>query len=199
MSAWTARTIVCALLCMFGCSSDAAVESLDSGANAGWADDTEGAEALVRPGGDMSARSNAPFDVLMGTGRQRYMPLFDEDIMYLELGHQGLQHVLVSIRLMGLPQGRYVVDFQLVREDAGAVSEPARVRLPFTELSDGSGAELLGYTLVVADPVLGVGHDAVLRVAVEGPDGGIGMAERRVHVEWAPDGWNPDGYWNPDA
>ena len=199
MKEWTAQAIVCALLCTLGCGSDAAVESLDSGANAGRADYMVGAEVSMRPGGDMSARSNAPFDVLMGTGRQRYMPLFDGDIMYLELGHQGLQHVLVSIRLMGLPQGRYVVDFQLVREDAVAVSEPARVRLPFAELSDGSGAELLGYTLVVADPVLGVGHDAILRVAIEGPEGGIGMAERRVHVEWAPDGWNPDGYWNPDA
>jgi len=134
----------------------------------------------------------ASFGVVLGTGRNRLMPLSDGDVLYLELGHQGLQHVLVSIRLSGLPQDRYVVDFQLIRDDGIAVSEPARVRLPFVALSDGSGVELLGYTLVVVEPALGIGRDAVLRVSVEGPNGEFGRDERRVRVEWAPHGWNPD-------
>lgn len=141
---------------------------------------------------DAATIPDAPFDVLVGTGRETYVPIVDGDTMFLELGHQGLQHVLVSIRLLGLPEDRYFVDFQLVRNDGVAVSEPSRVRVPFSEMPDGSGSELLGYTLVVADPELGVGHDGVLRVAVEGPEGNVAMDERAVHVEWAPEGWNPD-------
>ena len=141
---------------------------------------------------DSTLVSEATFEATLGTGRETYMPLDDGDTLFLELGHQGLQHVLVSIRLHGLPQDRYTVDLVLVREDGVAVSEPAHVRLPFALMADESGVELLGYTLVVVDPVLGVGHDALLRIAVEGPEGDIAVDERNVHVEWAPEDWNPD-------
>jgi len=132
------------------------------------------------------------FDVTLGTGRNSHVALADGDILYLEYGNQGLQHVLVSIRIADLPQARYRVDFSLVRDDGVAISEPAWVRVPFAAVPDGAGVELTGYQLVVIDPALGIGRNATLRVVVEGPDGGLGWDERGVRVEWAPDGWDPD-------
>ena len=153
---------------------------------------TEDAGSILFDEFDRALVSEASFEATLGTGRETYMPLVDGDTLFLELGHQGLQHVLVSIRLHGLPQDRYTVDLLLIREDGVAVSEPAHVRLPFALMADESGVELLGYTLVVVDPVLGVGHDALLRIAVEGPEGDVAVDERNVHVEWAPEDWNPD-------
>lgn len=145
---------------------------------------------------DSAAESHSEipaFDVVVGTGRQTFVPLNGKDTLYLEQGSQGLQHVLVSIRIDGLPQARYAVDFSLVRNDGVAVSEPAWVKVPFASQSDGIGVELLGYQLVVADPALGVEQDGVLRIEVEGPDGTRGSDERAVHIAWAPVGWEPDG------
>ena len=154
-------------------------------------DDARSLQTLA-DGMELTALPEASFDVILGTGRETYVPIVNGETMYLERGNQGLQHVLVSIRLPGLPQDRYLVDFQLVRNDGVPVSEPARVRLPFNTMADGSGVELLGYTLVVADPALGVGYDGVLRVTVEGPDDEVAAYQRNIHVEWAPVDWNPD-------
>ena len=187
MRLWAIWTVLAVLLCVAGCSDDAAERpGAASGEPVFEADAFSGSVADAMTGPD------APFDLTVGTGRNTHMPLSDGDTLHLELGHQGLQHVLVSIQLVGLPQDRYPVDFQLIRNDGVAVSEPTRVRLPFIATQDGSGAELLGYTLVVLEPALGVGHDAVLRVAVEGPEGGVVADQREVHVEWAPEGWDPD-------
>ena len=195
MNRWASRLLCGVLFGVVGCADDTAV---DASAPASHATESpispteDAAEAAGLDERDEQNSSEASFDVIVGTGRDTHVPIDEGDTVYLELGHQGLQHVLVSLRLIGLEQARYVVDFTLIRDDGVSVSEPSRVRLPFSALPDGSGVELLGYTLVVADPALGVGHDAVLRVAVDGPDGEVATDERRVHVEWAPEGWDPD-------
>jgi len=185
MRASAARLLISLLLCVAGCGAETPTEATQN-SNA-----TE-LSSNGEKGTGSPTLSNASFDVNLGTGRNTYMPLVNGDTLHLELGHQGLQHVLVSIRLMGLPKARYSVDFLLVRDDGVNVTEPVRVRLPFNSMSDGMGVQLLGYTLVIVEPALGVGHDAVLRVAVEGPEGEIAVDERSVRVEWASDGWNPD-------
>jgi len=195
MMNWIAPVLLSSLLLGFGCGGDSSSEAIDTPLSPEEsADPVLGSEASAGLIDEFDAATipDAPFDMILGTGRETYVPIVDGETLFLELGHQGLQHVLVSVRLFGLPQDRYFVDFQLVRNDGVTVSEPAYVRVPFNDMADGSGAELLGYTLVVADPELAVSHDAVLRVAVEGPEGGIVMDEREVHVEWAPEDWNPD-------
>jgi len=195
MMNWIVPVLLSTLLFGAGCGGDSGPEATDMPPSPeGSTDsvvDSEASAGLIDEF-DAATIPDAPFDMILGTGRETYVPIVDGDTLYLELGHQGLQHVLVSVQLLGLPQDRYYVDFQLVRNDGVTVSEPAYVRVPFNHMADESGAELLGYTLVVADPDLAVGHDAVLRVAVEGPEGGVAMDERKVHVEWAPEGWNPD-------
>ena len=194
MSQWGARWALAALLCAAGCADDPADTSdvaqdaqlVSDGATAGESDTSSETEI------DTANLPQASFEVTLGTGRKTHMPLADGDTLHLELGHQGLQHVLVSIRLDGLPQARYDVDFLLLRDDGVAIAGPTQIRLPFVGMPDGSGAELFGYTLVVMEPDLGVGHDALLSVAVEGPEGDVAMDERSVHVEWAPEGWDPD-------
>ena len=176
-----------------GCGGDTSLEAPDAATSTERiTDEASASSQALNDDMELTALPEASFDVILGTGRETYVPIVNGETMYLELGNQGLQHVLVSIRLPGLPQDRYLVDFRLVRNDGVAVSEPARVRLPFNMMPDGSGVELLGYTLVVAEPSLGVGHDGVLRVTVEGPDEEVAADERNVHVEWAPVDWNPD-------
>ncbi len=192
MSRWATRLLLALLLCANGCDSNTATAPTNTGGSPGSSADTVSGRAASGSSRDQEALPEASFDIVVGTGRNTYMPLSDGDTLYLELGHQGLQHALVSVRALDLAQDRYVVDFKLIRDDGVTISEPARVRLPFKEMADGSGAELLGYTLVVADPALGVGHDGVLRVTVEGPEGGIAVDERNVSVEWAPSDWDPD-------
>ena len=183
------------LAAVLGCGADSHGESTNSSAmvESPMSDsgDIESASTPIEEL-DLSALPEAPFDVFIGTGRETFVPLMDGQTLFLELGHQGLQHVLVSIRVQGLPQDRYVVDFQLTRDDGVAISEPARLRLPFKEIPDEEGVELLGYTLVVGEPSLGVGQSGTLRATVEDPDGLIAADERSVNIEWAPEGWNPD-------
>ena len=183
-----------ALLCAAGCADDAAEisdVSLDTQlvADAGPAAENDTSSGVEL---DTVNLPEASFDVTLGTGRTTHKPLADGDTLHLELGHQGLQHVRVSSRLGGLPQARYDVDFLLLRDDGVAVAGPTRIRLPFIGMPDESGAELFGYTLVVMEPELGVGHSALLSVAVEGPAGDGAMDERSVQVEGAPEGWDPD-------
>ena len=189
------RLMLCLLLCVEGCDGEPQ-SNLSSAQERGQRGAQQLSELRQSAGRSdtiaLGALPEASFDVHLGTGRETHMPPMDGDTLHLELGHQGLQHVLVSIQLSRLPQGRYYVDFILVRGDGVAISEPARVGLPFSAISGGDGVELLGYTLVVVDPALGVGHDAVLRVLVEGPDDEVGADQRSVHVEWAPEGWDPD-------
>lgn len=132
------------------------------------------------------------FEIELGTGRETFQPLDDGDTIYLEAGFQGAQHVLASVRV-ALPEGRYLSDFTLVRADGTQLSEPSRVRVPYAE-SAPEGAALLGYRVVVGNDEVdnAVGEDATLQVVVEDADGGAALDERDVHVEWAPEGWNPD-------
>lgn len=134
--------------------------------------------------------SSAPFTVELGTGRTAFRPVAGDDTLYMENGLQGLQHVLVSLRVVGLDEGRYLTDFALTRDDGLVVSYPAQVRLPFALADD--GVELLGYQLVVREPDAIAGFSGRVRASVEGAGGEVDADERAVQVEWAPEGWDPD-------
>ena len=192
------RWLVALVFLVPGCTESAAESALTDTP----AEDSEGGAADLPRASSLDAANFedaaadigplASFTVTLGTGRKRHVSLVDGDTLYLELGHQGLQHVLVSIRGDGLAQDRHRVEFTLTRADGVAVSQPANVSLPFAALPDGSGAQLLGYQLVIVDPALGVGHSAVLRVGVHGPEDELAVDERTVQLQWAPDGWDPD-------
>jgi hypothetical protein len=140
------------------------------------------------------AGPSSDFPIELGSGRETFQALDDGATLYLERGFQGAQHVLSSVRIEGPASGRYLTTLDLVRDDGTQLSEPSSVSLPYAELDDGSGAELLGYRLVVGNDAVedAIGRDAKVSVVVEVPDVGSAYDERRVHLEWAPDGWDPD-------
>jgi len=51
----------------------------------------------------------------------------------------------------------------------------------------GAGAQLLGVTLVVFDPLPVIGAEADVQVRVQTASGRTGSATLRVRVEWGPD------------
>jgi hypothetical protein len=141
---------------------------------------------------DAGAPLPSDFPLELGTGRETFQPLADGDTVYLEAGFQGLQHVLASVRSDALAEGRYMTDFSLVHTDGTRLSEASRVRAPYADA--GGEVSLTGYRVVVGDDTVdaAVGAQAVLRVVVEDGEGGQAADERRVQVEWAPEGWDPD-------
>jgi hypothetical protein len=141
--------------------------------------------------GEGEGEGEAPFVVELGSGRERFVPLADGDTAFLERGFQGAQHVLVSVRAEDLPEDRYLVNFELVRDDGLLLSEPSRVRVPFE--SNEAGAQITGYRLVVGNEKLedALGSTATLSATVEADLGSSGD-ERQVEVELAPEDYNPD-------
>jgi len=145
----------------------------------------------VDGGDDVVAVSD--FDVELGTGRTVFRPLTAGDDLLLERGFQGLQHVLVGVRTTALTPGRYVVTPELARvRDDVVVSEPTSIRVPLTDGDESGAATFVGMQLVIGEPDGVVGEDCVLHLSVEDDDLGLGFDVVEVHVEWAPDGWNPD-------
>ena len=143
------------------------------------------------PSGEGEGEGEPAFPVEIGSGRERFVALNDGETAFLERGFQGAQHVLVSVRLTGMPQDRYLVDFQLVRDDGLLLSEPSRVRVPFVETAE--GAEVTGYRLVVGNESLddALGASATLSATVEADEGSARDA-REVEVELAPENYDPD-------
>lgn len=133
------------------------------------------------------------FPLELGAGEAAFRPLADGEPFRLVPGFQGLQHVLGSVRAWDIPEDRYVVSLELVREEDGEqVSEPARTRVPLLEQAGGY-VEITGLRAVVPAPAAVVGEPAWLRVEVVGPDDAIARARARAVVEWAPEGYDPDG------
>jgi hypothetical protein len=119
----------------------------------------------------------------LGTGEDRFVPVADGDVLPMERGFQGLQHVWVSVRAHDFDPDRAIVALALTGEvDGTEVTDPQRLRLPF-ELGDGY-AERVGMQLVVPEPDLALNRDLQLSVAVENRAGVAAAAEVRVRVQW---------------
>jgi len=154
---------------------------------------TLGACGPTQGEGDAGVAPSNAFAVELGTGRETFQALAGGDTLYLESGFQGAQHVLVSVRLPELAQGRYLTEFLLARDDGLQLSEPSRTRVPYADEGEG-GAEVTGYRVVVGNDTVedAVDQSATLSVVVEDAEGGTASASHDVHVEWAPEGWDPD-------
>ena len=98
MSRWATRLLLALLLCANGCDGDTATAPTHTGGYLGSSADTASGRSASESRREREALPEATFDILVGTGRNTYMPLSDGDTLYLELGHQGLQHALVSVQ-----------------------------------------------------------------------------------------------------
>lgn len=147
-------------------------------------DHTPGSDAATADAGPAPPPSDFPLDI--GLGERSFDPIAHGDVALLQRGCQGAQHIWIGLRSPSLPPGDHIITLALNRAVDGAEAVPPhQLELPWVAYAD--GAELLGVTLVVFDPLAVVDAEADIHVAVEAPDGRIGRAVRRVRVEWGPD------------
>ncbi len=135
--------------------------------------------------------SGAGIAVEIGVGREGFIALEQGATVRLQRGCQGLQHVLVALRAVGATGERATIDLALER---AADREPVSARYASElawETIDQDAHAIDGMTLVVPEPDLVLGKDAVLRAHIVDELGAIGESERTVRVQWGADDCRP--------
>lgn len=125
------------------------------------------------------------FPLELGGGEDRLTPIADGDEVLLHRGCQGAQHIWISLRAPTLAPALYPVTLAITHPD-GAEAVPAHT-IDFDFAPADPGAELVGVTLVVFDPLAVIGQPVDIHATVETPEGEVGRDTRRVTVEWGPD------------
>ena len=122
--------------------------------------------------------------VRLGSGEVEFVPLSDgAQEVDLVNGIQGGWHVWGSVRVAGLDWTDVRLDFSLSAPGGELVSAPSRTQ---AELSccteddcDGVG-ELVGFPVLVDEPVIAQGRNLTLAVVVTDPEGRTATADRAV-------------------
>lgn len=126
------------------------------------------------------------FVIELGLGAREFVAATTGDRAPLQRGCQGAQHVWISLRSPALAPGDHANVLRAVRVRDGAEVVPTHtLELPWE--AGPAGAELVGVTLVMFDPVAVVGELVDLHAEVVAPDGRVGRAVLRIRVEWGPD------------
>lgn len=150
----------------------------DAGADVGADADAAGLSDPAPPASD--------FNLELGLGHRAFSMTPAGTVAPLQRGCQGAQHVWISLRSPDLAPGDLTNYLRAVRVRDGETVVPTHsLVLPWE--ADGSGAALIGVTLVIFDPVAVVGELIDVHAEVEAPDGRTGRAVIRVQVEWGPD------------
>lgn len=136
---------------------------------------------------DMAAPDAAvgDFPLELGGGEEQLTPIADGDEVLLHRGCQGAQHIWISLRAPTLEPALYPVTLAITHPD-GAEAVPAHT-IDFDFTAADPGAELIGVTLVVFDPLAVIGQPVDIHATVETADGEVGRDTRRVTVEWGAD------------
>jgi len=123
--------------------------------------------------------------VILGTGEVEWEELGEgaRDVPLIN-GIQGGWHVWASVRSTGMDWTDLRLDFTLSEPDGDLLSEPSRTQ---AELQCCEGAEdcagfgeIVGFPVLVDEPVLALGRNLMLRVDATDPEGRTASAERAV-------------------
>ncbi|MEZ4432317.1 MAG: hypothetical protein R3F65_07880 [bacterium] len=166
-------------LLLAGCGGDderAADAALDAAVSA-----DAGADAAVA---DPDAAIAEGLPLVLGLGERSLMPVDAGDEAPLQRGCQGAQHIWVSLHAPTLAPGTWPLTLTLVRADGVVVVPPYTIDYDWRAADE--GAELIGVTLVVFDPLAVVGELADIEATVSA-GGETGRARLRVRVAWGPD------------
>lgn len=145
------------------------------------------ADAAVTPDAASAApdaAAEASLPLVLGLGERALVPAEEGDEALLQRGCQGAQHIWVSLRAPTLAPGTHALTLALVRADGVLVVPPYTIEHDWRAAD--VGAELIGVTLVVFDPLAVVGELADIEATVTA-DGETGRARLRVRVAWGPD------------
>lgn len=143
------------------------------------------AASLDAAPGDMAAPDAGDFPLELGGGEEQLTQLADGDEVLLHRGCQGAQHIWISLRAPTLEPALYPVTLAISHPD-GAEAVPAHT-IDYDFAAADPGAELIGVTLVVFDPLAVIGQPVDIHATVETGDGEVGRDTRRVTVEWGAD------------
>lgn len=153
----------------------------DAGVGAGETD-ADAAPAVEGP-----PAPESDFELSLGIGERRFTAVEHGAPALLQRGCQGAQHVWISLRSPALAPGAYLMTLSATRAADGAEAVPAHdLEFDWVPAAEG-GAELVGVTLVVFDPLAVVDAEVDVHAAVRTDDGRVGRAVRRLRVEWGPD------------
>lgn len=134
---------------------------------------------------DMATPAAGDFPLELGGGEAQLTPIADGDEVLLHRGCQGAQHIWISLHAPTLDPALYPVTLAITHPD-GAEAVPAHT-IDYDFAAADPGAELVGVTLVVFDPLAVLGLPVDVHAMVETADGEVGRDTRRVVVEWGPD------------
>lgn len=151
--------------------------------------DTRPDAASVDAAMDAATDAGLPADaatlpLILGLGEGALRMIEPEGEALLQRGCQGSQHIWVSLRAPTLGPGTYPLTLSLVRADGTVVVPPYTVDYDWQATE--AGAEVVGVTLVVFDPLAVVDQlaDIEARVTAQGM---TAQARVRVRVVWGPD------------
>ncbi|MGK0360237.1 MAG: hypothetical protein ACI9U2_002550 [Bradymonadia bacterium] len=193
---WCTRILTALTLLVAGCGDDNTVPDVgtspdDAALSTDAAMDANSdTGVVVDPRTDAGiAEPRAPqtdFAVELGLGHRMFSAPRPGEVAPLQRGCQGAQHVWISLRSVDLMPGDLTNHLQAIRVRDGEVVVPRHTLvLPWD--AGATGAELIGVTLVVFDPVAVIGELIDVHVEVEAAGGRVGRAVIRVRVEWGPD------------
>ncbi|MBL8952801.1 MAG: hypothetical protein JNK82_18615 [Myxococcaceae bacterium] len=127
----------------------------------------------------------------VGTGRRGAMlPFVDGQVLSLQRGCQGSQHIFTSFRVVNAAAGLVRVKVRVVRtSDGETVSVPVDVRLPLEPdpLQMPEAAVITGLTPVVEVPRDVLGKEVEVRVELEDAGGAMASGSMRGTAQWGPD------------
>ena len=144
------------------------------------------------PDGEMTDQSfvSSPH-LLIGRGAQEFIAITDGEVSTLHRGCQGAQHLWVSLRLPIHRPNAYGLELTLLDQDDELLAPPFTLEeeewLAYDVADQESqGSEIIGLTLVIFDPMMVVGEQALIKTRVFVGDEAL---ESRVWVEvqWGAD------------
>jgi hypothetical protein len=125
----------------------------------------------------------------LATGRPgAWTPFEDGEVVRLQRGCQGSQHIFVSVRVYGAAEGPIVVGLAIRRtSDDVLTTAPYEVRLPFaTEVAPGVREET-GLMPVVLRASTVIEQEVFIDGWIQDTAGTRLEARRRAFVRWGPD------------
>jgi hypothetical protein len=117
-----------------------------------------------------------------------FRPFEDGDVLRLQRGCQGSQHVFVSARVRGASEGPITLTLTIRRRSDGEpVSLPFELRLPFDERPSPDSRQETGLTPIVPVPGEVLGQEVTIEGRATDESGAEGRAVRYGIVRWGPD------------
>lgn len=145
-------------------------------------------EGAAEDGSDLGTLPLGP-EVEVGTGRPgTWTPFADGDVVRLQRGCQGAQHIFVSVRVRGASEGAITISLSVRRtSDDERVTAPYDVRLPFAVLTPTGEREETGLMAVVFLASEVIGEEVWIDASIVDSAGSGASMRRRAVIAWGPD------------